>query len=300
MFILPRVKILSPATIAIAGPPSSVQADPTRDWCHDTRMDMRDEPAADDTCPPLPADLRPFLVRWAGFADMAAPPFTHQMPATTFLPLIINFADPYLIHAGHMPGAEAAHHTFTAGLIDRFTVVRSLGPVHCVQVDFTPAGARAFFRIPLTEITGQVVNLADLLGQDGNDIVEKLALSGSWRQRFRILEQFLRQRILPGPRQSAAVVAAIRVIERSAGRTRISGLAQQLDISREHLTRRFSAEVGIGPKSYARIVRFETALQHLQDGSDSVAAIAHDAGYADQAHLTREFGRMAGTTPARL
>lgn len=261
---------------------------------------MRDQPAADETCPPLPNDLRPFLVRWAGFADMAAPPFTHRMPATTFLPLIINFADPYLIHAGHKPDTQAAHHTFTAGLIDRFTVVRSLGPVHCVQVDFTPAGARAFLRVPLTEITGHVVSLADLLGQDGRDIVEKLALCGGWPERFRILEQFLRRRILPGPRQSAAVLAAVREIETSGGKARISGLARQLDISREHLTRRFSAEVGIGPKAYARIVRFENALRHLQDGSDTVAAIAHETGYADQAHLTREFGRMAGTTPVRL
>jgi len=263
-------------------------------------MDKRDQPAADDTCPPLPADLRPFLVRWAGFADMAAPPFTHRMPATTFLPLIINFADPYLIHAGHEPDTEAAHHTFTAGLIDRFTVVRSLGPVHCVQVDFKAAGARAFFRIPLTEITGHVVSLANLLGQDGDDIVEKLALCTCWRQRFRILEQFLRQRILPGPRQSSTVVEALRVIETSAGTTRISGLARALDISREHLARRFSAEVGIGPKAYSRIVRFENAMQRLQDGPDSVAAIAHETGYADQAHLTREFGRMAGTTPVRF
>ncbi|WP_281016303.1 MULTISPECIES: helix-turn-helix transcriptional regulator [unclassified Minwuia] len=263
-------------------------------------MDMPDQPAGDETCPPLPADLRPFLVRWAGFADMAAPPFTHRMPATTFLPLIINFADPYLIHAGHRPGAEAAHHTFTAGLIDRFTVVRSVGPVHCVQVDFTPAGARAFFRIPLTEITGQVVSLADLLGQDGRDIVERLALCGNWPERFRILEQFLRERILPGARQSAAVMQALRAIEASAGTARISRLAQELDISREHLTRRFSAEVGIAPKAYARIVRFENALQQLQDGSDNVAAIAHGTGYADQAHLTREFARMAGTTPGQV
>lgn len=250
--------------------------------------------------PPVPRDLQCHLVRWAGFADLSARPFIHHMPADTFIPLIINFADPYLLHAGHRPDAAASHRTFTAGLIDRFTVVRSAGAVHCMQVDFSPAGARAFFRLPLSEITGEVVGLDTLLGQAGRDIVEQLALCRDWRGRFTILEQFLRLRLRQGPAQSAAVGAALSLIEAHRGQLRIADLARHLEISREHLARRFAADVGIGPKAYARIVRFQQAMHGLRASGDSPAAIAHDSGFADQAHMIRDVKRMAGFTPLQL
>lgn len=263
-------------------------------------MAETDNVPPDHLQPRVPADLTPHIVAWGGFEELQATPFTHLMPAGTFLPLIINFADPYHIHAGHRPGATGSHDTFVAGLIDRFTVVRSAGPIHCVQVDFTPFGARGFFRLPLNEIAGQVVSLQDLLGQAGRDLVARLADCGSWPERFTLLASFIRHRIASGPQPSATVGHAIRQIIETGGQARVGLLAGTLDISREHLARRFAADVGISPKAFARIIRFERATAHLSGTPVSIAEIAFDTGYADQAHMTREIRRMAGVTPGDL
>jgi len=250
--------------------------------------------------PGVPADLAPCVLRWEGFRDLHARPFTHLMPADTFVPLILNFGDPYHIHAGHRPTDTGLHDTFVAGLTDRFTVVRSAGSIYCMQVDFTPLGARAFLHLPLNEIAGQVVSLQDLLGRAGRDLAERLAACGSWPDRFALLEHFIRHRVAEGPAPSALVGQAMRRIMTSSGRVRVGVLADSLDISREHLARRFAADVGISPKAFARIIRFRHAEESLRQGRAAAVEIAIDAGYADQAHMSREVRRMSGLPPGDL
>jgi AraC-like DNA-binding protein len=75
-------------------------------------------------------------------------------------------------------------------------------------------------------------------------------------------------------------------------------MAQELGWSHKHLVARFQAEVGLPPKRLARILRFERALSGLQrQRSMSLADVALEAGYCDQAHLNRDFRRLAGLTP---
>ena len=74
---------------------------------------------------------------------------------------------------------------------------------------------------------------------------------------------------------------------------------QQLGIGDRQLRRRFADAVGYGPKTLERILRFQRFLRLSSDSRD-LARLALEAGYADQAHLTRECGRLAGLTPAQL
>lgn len=80
------------------------------------------------------------------------------------------------------------------------------------------------------------------------------------------------------------------------------GRGRPLDVglSERQLRRRFHAAVGYGPKTLERILRFRRALDAIDAGQDDLAAIALDAGYADQAHFTRECTKLAGLSPARL
>jgi transcriptional regulator GlxA family with amidase domain len=67
--------------------------------------------------------------------------------------------------------------------------------------------------------------------------------------------------------------------------------------SRRHLSQRFTDEYGIGPKQTARLVRFQRARDLVAAGTRPLAEVAVDCGYADQAHLTREFCELAGDPP---
>jgi methylphosphotriester-DNA--protein-cysteine methyltransferase len=82
-------------------------------------------------------------------------------------------------------------------------------------------------------------------------------------------------------------------------RARVELLADELGFSERQLRRRFHAAVGYGPKTLQRVLRFRRFLAQA-DAGDDLARAALDAGYADQAHLTRDCARLSGLTPGRL
>jgi transcriptional regulator GlxA family with amidase domain len=87
-------------------------------------------------------------------------------------------------------------------------------------------------------------------------------------------------------------------LRQTGGRIRIDTLAARLGCSRRHLAKRFAEDVGAPPKLASRLIRFEAARGRL--GAVPLARLAADHGYADQAHLTREFAQLGGAPPSRF
>lgn len=96
-----------------------------------------------------------------------------------------------------------------------------------------------------------------------------------------------------------AVEWALDELHLSGGRARLAGLAKRVGVQDRQLRRLFARHVGLDPKSYASVLRFQRALRLMRRGL-SVTHSAVEAGYADQAHMTREFRKHGGFTPARL
>jgi AraC-like DNA-binding protein len=99
---------------------------------------------------------------------------------------------------------------------------------------------------------------------------------------------------LPPPR----VLAALDLLQAGSG-DGIAGLAAALGVTERMLRRDLLAWTGLAPKALARILRFQSALSRLRGAADPLALLALDAGYADQAHMTREFRRLAGMPPSQ-
>jgi AraC-like DNA-binding protein len=95
-----------------------------------------------------------------------------------------------------------------------------------------------------------------------------------------------------------ALESAVAWLQASGGRVPIERLAHHVGVSRRQFERRFREHVGLPPRLFGRIVRFQRAFQML--GSDSGAAIAATCGFADQSHLIGEVRRFAGVTPTLL
>lgn len=100
-----------------------------------------------------------------------------------------------------------------------------------------------------------------------------------------------------GPRPHPLVVAAWARLRETAGGIRIGALAAELGASRRHLTTTFHQQVGLPPKTVARLLRFERVCRRVERNPARWADIAYDSGYCDQAHLNRDFRDLAGTTP---
>jgi AraC-like DNA-binding protein len=96
-------------------------------------------------------------------------------------------------------------------------------------------------------------------------------------------------------RQADPLVAAAA---RKVGQQDVGAVARDLGVSERQLRRRFHAAAGYGPKTLARVLRFCRFVAAIDAGRADLAAVAFDAGYADQAHLTRETKRLAGMPPA--
>lgn len=179
----------------------------------------------------------------------------------------------------------------------RFMLIEPTGVAGMIGVRFAPGAARRFVGIPLDRI-GDVVAVGDLWGAEGRELEDRVRAADSDRTRGEMVEAFLLRRL--DAVSDPLVNEALHVVFRSCGRVRVGDLARAGLVSPRTLERRFRAEVGLPPKELCRIARFQRVLRSLREprpGSIGWADVAAIAGFADQAHLTRDFRDIAGLPP---
>jgi len=235
-----------------------------------------------------------------GYRETAAGHFRNVEYASLTVPLVFSFAEPFAIGLGKAPDDNDRFASFAAGLFAGPVMIESFGTACCIQVNFTPLGARRFFRLPMSELTDSMVVLDDVLGAEGMALREQLGNAPDWASRFDLAEAFVIARLERAAETPLEIAWAYDRIIASGGRARISAIAEKLGWSRKHLAGSFSNAIGIGPKTLSRIVRFNRALGLSRQQTADWADIAADCGYADQAHLVREFRDLAGETPTAL
>lgn len=250
---------------------------------------------------PLP-HLRATVRHYVGWEERTPTPLRRRQMPIGAVPLIISFGPSFhlLDPADPERAARRRRVSFVAGMHDRFAVVEHDGVSRGVEVYFTPLGARRFLGLPLGEISNQVVELEDLLGtRVAGELVERLATAPGWEQRFALLDATIATRLAAVPSPLPAVAWAWRRLEQSGGRLAIAALAQELGCSRRHVVAQVREQIGLPPKTLARIVRFNRVVGLLErDDGARLAEIALDCGYYDQAHLNRDFRAFAGDPPS--
>lgn len=252
--------------------------------------------------------LRVYVLGYTGFVETFERPLRRRELPTERVPLIINLGVPLAIEA---PGYAAVSHadSFVARVSALPAVTEFVGTSAGIQVDFTPLGAHMFLALAMDELQEPVASLPELLGSEGEQLTERLRDAAGWEARFELLDRVIARRFARARAPSPSVEWAWEMLRASGGRVEIGRLAKQLGCSRKHLIAGFREQVGVPPKTAARILRLEraaglllgrgwkTGWQHEGQGL-TLARVAAESGYADQAHMTREFGKLAGTTPA--
>jgi AraC-like DNA-binding protein len=184
------------------------------------------------------------------------------------------------------------------GLDDRPTIVGFGDTYGSIDLKLAPLGAYALTGMPLCELAGQCVSLADVFGREGTELPVRLRESADWDERFDILEDFLLRRLAGGPTPDPAVAWAFGRLRATRGAARVEALATELGCSRRYLRDGFVRQVGLPPKTVARLMRFHHVRERILRAPARWGEVAHAAGYADQSHLNREFRELAGTTPS--
>ncbi|MFC9001396.1 AraC family transcriptional regulator [Streptomyces microflavus] len=258
-----------------------------------TRIDARPAPA-----------LRRYVRSYVGFDLRGFPAGVHCGPPGRALTAVISLSDPLGVGAGVDDGSPVTRFDSVAGgLMRRSVAIHHDGRQHGVQVSLTPLGARAVYGVPAGELAHRLVPLDELLGALGVELVDRLRAATTWAARFAVLDELLLRAVGRGDGDRLypvrpEVAQAWRRLVVARGRVQVGAVATELGWSRRYLTERFRGEVGLSPKTFARVLRFEHA-HDLATAHDPLpwADVATVAGYADQAHLVRDWREFTGRSP---
>ncbi|WP_354700193.1 hypothetical protein DSM112329_00457 [Paraconexibacter sp. AEG42_29] len=245
--------------------------------------------------------LRSHVQSYSGFREWSPEPIRRRELPFGGVAVILALEDAWWLGEGVANDVPLTRFTsFVGGLIDRPVVAEHRGYACSLQFDLTPLGARALFGVPGRELTDRIVAFDDLLGRDAVLLVDELAAAVGWPARFAVLDRFLLRRFDSAPRLSPEVEWAWRRLVATGGQVPIGDLVSAIGCSRRHLAARFGEDVGMTPKTYGRLLRFERAVDRLRCGDDELGRIAAACGFSDQAHFTRELRAFSGATPTTL
>jgi AraC-like DNA-binding protein len=239
-----------------------------------------------------PPTLRPHVVEYVGYEETTPGPARRIEVPTALVHVIISF--------GPRVRAPEPLSSFVAPPEAEHAIVETDGEQHGMGIKLTPLGARMVFGVPMHEL-GRVADLDAVMGPEGAELPERLAGAPDWAARFAILDAVLARRLDSARAPAPGVEQAWRRLVATHGAVPVGALAEESGWSRRHLVARFRDDVGLPPKVFARILRFERAAELLvAPGGPSLCEIALGCGYYDQAHLNRDFRAFAGCTPTEL
>lgn len=188
-----------------------------------------------------------------------------------------------------------------AGTAASATVVAIAPGAAYFGIRFLPGRFTRLFPLPLKELAGTMVACRDVWGSRLDEWQARLLAAGSTRARVRVADDFLVRRLAaPGAPDDRRLVATLDTIYRHGGNLRLDRHAAH-GVSPRQLRRLFAHHVGISPKTFARVVRFQSALRDLRQAPASDwAQRCLDFGYYDQAHFIHEFNTFYGISPSRI
>jgi len=237
------------------------------------------------------AGLRPLIARYSGYRDAGQPPGRHRGLPSPYLTVIFTLDEPLEV-AEHPDPAQAGGQfgTLAGGLHTVPALITHDGSQSGVQVALSPLGARAILGLPAGELASLDVEGSEVLGPLAGQVQDKLRAAGSWPERFAAVDELLWTRACAstvvarggsadlargrGPGVSPEVGYAWQRLMRTGGQTPVGQLAAETGWSDRHLR---SRRAGTGA---------------------SLAELAAECGYYDQAHLDREFRGLAGCPPS--
>lgn len=183
------------------------------------------------------------------------------------------------------------------GTHSEYFVIDSAQTSAVIGAHFKPGGAFPFLGMPATEVGEQHVRLDDLWGSLALQLHERLGAAATAAAKFAVLEAALLARVPGGIERHPAVSFALRQFERAEVRT-IREVTDRIGLSSRRFIQLFGDEVGLTPKRYCRVQRFQDALRLVHPASEvDWVDVALACGYYDQAHFIHDFRAFTGLSP---
>ena len=247
---------------------------------------------------PVAPALRPFIEHyWFVRPDAAAPT---DLRVDVFVDLradlVFNFGAPYTRAVIGGSSRRVHRSNLDAQRLRPIRIVQR-GAVDLAGVRFHLGGLAPFARVSLVEVTDATPSPAAVLGPEARALEDTLRAQPDLDARARALDAFFLRALSPSPGQQRFARALAHLVDTRGGAT-VNELAAREEVTPRQVHRLFAHHLGVAPKTVAGVLRFQSALRALmRDPGCTLAALAADHGFYDQAHFVREFKRYSGGLP---
>ncbi len=214
------------------------------------------------------------------------------------LELIFNFGDPFFrVYGNNL--RQLQPRSFIHGQIKSFIDVQSSGRTGIIGARFHPSGLSPFIRESIASLNNSAVSLEDIFGRRIRAFEEQIFEAASTADQIKVIETFLISSLIPNQRVDHTVELFIEKVFSSYGCLSPAHLAKKVRISERHLERKFSSLVGLSPKSFQRVIRFQHLLKNInQRKFTSLSQLSFECGYYDQSHFIKDFKEFSGVSPS--
>lgn len=221
--------------------------------------------------------------------------------------VVFNLRDEPIVEYEDDGGMRRYGHAAISGARSNCFTIDCNQQERVIGIQFQPGGAFPFFPMPISELEDASFAMADLWGEEAGWMRERVLAAGSPRAMLQRLEVCLRERLrLDAARRATprlerlhpAVRHVATELDRYGSTQTVAEVTEQVGLSQRRVAQLFHEQVGVSPKTFQRVRRFQHTLRRIA-GQRSVdwADVALECGYYDQAHLSHDFRRLAGMTP---
>ncbi len=239
--------------------------------------------------------VRPLIPVYVGYSERTSLPLRRLEVPHPNVTVIINLGAPLAVHAPAIESRGPTFPSFAAGLFDTVVVTETADESSGIELNLTPLGMWQLAGVPMEELRNRVVRLEDLFGGWATCLERQLREAPSWDARFDLLDAVLSRRFRSRAGPPNAVTWGWEQV--ASGAMTVGEIGRTLQWSRRRLGVAFRTYLGLTPKALQRLVRFDRVVQQVRrPGVARWSVLAHRCGYADQAHLAREFREYSGLT----
>lgn len=244
------------------------------------------------------APLLPYIeCYWARVSRAEKTPSSHLVLPDGCIDIIFNFGD--LWERQSSAGRPAnGKRSYIVGTMSAPLIVNSGKVVEFLGVRFRPGKAYKFLHTPASEFTNTSVALNDLWGKNAKILEQQLVEQNKLSEKIQLLEEELLRRLQFGSECDGSFELTLQMIVMGRGLQSIKALSSLLGMSRQHITRKFQQYIGIGPKLFSRIIRFQHMRKNISRAQEMIwCQAALEFGFYDQAHMISDFKEFTGFTP---